>query len=73
MPRYIGEGFREMYWQRGGRWYHRMSGGKSFDSLEAARADYDAMHRVDFKLVLAALLILFFVILFMIAYLNKCG
>lgn len=41
MPRYYGEGFREMYWTRNGKWYHSLSDGRSFETYEEAKHDYD--------------------------------
>lgn len=47
MPRYIGEGPREMYWQDGmGKWHHACGKGKSFDTMEDAKADYDSQGHV---------------------------
>ena len=46
MPRYIGEGPREMYWERDGRWYHLLSKGRSFPTMEAAKRDYQLQRPV---------------------------
>jgi hypothetical protein len=40
MARYYGEGTREVYWERNGRWYHLLSNGRSFFTLEAAKRAY---------------------------------
>lgn len=42
MPRYYGEGPREMYWARDGKWYHSLSDCRSFKTYEEAKRDYDA-------------------------------
>lgn len=40
MPRYYGEGPKEVYWERDGKWYHLLGHGKAFDTREAAERDY---------------------------------
>ena len=40
MARQYGEGPKEMYWERNGKWYHQLGHGKAFDTLEAAERDY---------------------------------
>lgn len=42
MPRYYGEGPREMYWTRDDKWYHSRRDGRSFNTYEEAKRDYDA-------------------------------
>ena len=47
MPRYIEEGPREMYWKDdNGKWHHACGKGKSFDTKEDAKADYDSQGHV---------------------------
>ena len=46
MARYYGEGPKEMYWERNGRWYHLLSNGRSFPTLEAAKLDYQLQRPV---------------------------
>lgn len=47
MPRYIGEGPREMYWQDSqGKWHHTLGNGKSFDSMKDAEDDYKSQGHV---------------------------
>lgn len=46
MPRYIGESPRERYWERNGRWYHLLSNGRSFPTMEAAKMDYQLQRPV---------------------------
>lgn len=48
MPRYIGEGPQEMYWERDGKWYHLLGNGKAFDTHEAAERDYQSKRRRGF-------------------------
>ena len=42
MPRYIGEGPHEMYWECDGKWYHQLGNGKAFDTRVAAERDYQS-------------------------------
>lgn len=35
-----------MYWDRNGRWYHLLSNGRSFPTLEAAERDYQLQRPV---------------------------
>lgn len=46
MPRYYGEGPREIYRKRNGRWYHLLSNGRSFPTMEAAKMDYQLQRPV---------------------------
>lgn len=48
MPRYYGEGPREVYWERDGKWYHLLGNGKAFDTLEAAERDYERKRPIGF-------------------------
>ena len=46
MHRYIGEGPREMYWQRpDGKWTHAQAGGKFWDSMQDAEKHYQSLHK----------------------------
>ena len=46
MPKYIGEVPGEMYWERNGRWYHLLSNGRSFSTMEDAKRDFQLQHPV---------------------------
>lgn len=41
MPRYIGNGYNEIYRRtKDGKWTHSKANGKSWETLEEARADF---------------------------------
>ena len=69
MARYYGEGPREVYWERNGRWYHLLSNGRSFPTMEAAKRDYQLQRPVgwlDTPTGAVALFILFVIVFFII-------
>lgn len=71
MPKYVGEGYRELYWQRNGKWFHGLSNGKSFDTLEDAKQDYAANHSgLGIAGVIAILIFLFGVFCMTIAFIG---
>ena len=44
MARYIGERRGEMYYQRDGKWHHCRDNGRCFNSIEAAKEDFNKVY-----------------------------
>jgi hypothetical protein len=67
MPKYFGERRGELYYQRDGKWHHCRDNGRSFDTLEDARRDFDKVYPKNYigDTLLGGLFVFLVIILFL--------